>query len=1177
MPPDINFELGASAEALIAEFRRVTQLAQNAAASINFQQPFDNAATAATRAARSFQAADLSLSNMARTAANANEQFVRQQAQLRQVEATIRRIRELPIINERQFQTLRELEGIQLRLQRNLAAGILRPETFAQAQTAMARFRAELEGVARAQKQVALVSKDIQTLSSARVGLDPRLTQTLSQFRDTISQIGPISTTVFESLRRGTAASIQTLKQAEVQSLAMVNAEKQYAAAIAKREAAQSVANTKAIRDMDRLAKLQVQLAQLPLTPAVAGVQAQIGQAQLRGGQVKPEEMAAMTAQVNRLKETLKSTIPVVKEYDTSFDKAFSQFVRYAKITALFTASFAALRAVMAGVDHIVKLDSAMRNISATLDNNAEKARVLPAAYDLIQKGMTQFGLSTEDAGKLTLELNRTLDSNVQLMQGAFVPALALTTTGEVNQSEAVRTLIGIYNTFGLSLVGATTPMQAFQVITDKIIRASDLSVGSISTFSTALTYVGARAAASNVSLDETLALLSIIQDSLGKAGQSGTGLARVFEGLTINARQLAETFGVAFDPNKAVRPMELLRGFVAKLRVEFTALNGISEETAKKVQAIVGTEQGTRQLELFMRQFEKLDTRLRGIGDSSGRGARQVEENNKKISTSFDIMTNQVLVSIEKITGAIAKAFGGEATPGQYGAIAQTLRDIGDLFESAGNTVDRVATKFNQLAREIGAVGTAIITLGGILPTLPEPPEWLMRALRMTGSVMAGAAIGTVVAGPVGTGAGAGAGLASALAMEAIENRRKERTEVEALTKSLQALQEQRTGERQPAVNQADIAANVARATEANIAARQKQIAALEAESNREVQKKNAELDLIQRIGIAEADYAQSSSEYAAARAQFAAQSNLGLKDQEAALTKLTQLEGKRANDLTELNALRARLDKEAIDSANKLVVTADKQADAIRKLQAELRAGLVSEDPSLRAIATANTEYEQKIAQLINDTNEAFARENEALVSRIVSVNLTKAQQSIYDALVTPYRDATQQAIIELDKLIQATDTALANINLSAAARGELAATPDRAVDLKLGIPEIRNNIRELEATFGLFGEEAREATFAASIGFTSMKDAIVAANVAAEYLGANGLTALVRGFTRLREMELSEMLIKTASDLAIAQRQLSIAFSETGADPAVVAANTVAWTLFKESINEVATSSE
>src|SRR6185295_6481342 len=272
-------------------------------------------------------------------------------------------------------------------------------------------------------------------------------------------------------------------------------------------------------------------LSQQGLTPSQQARAQQLGSfvdagAQLlAGGQrIDPAALTTLRNEITAFNREVAVTSGATASADGALSSFFGKMGRYTQIAAGLTVVYSAMRAVFAGVQEFVEVDRQLARIAATMDLNADRATVLRDSYDLMAQANKTLGISFSEAGKVVFELEKALGNNSEQIKAAFLPALTLASLGEGNQTEILRTLVGVYKLFGDTL-GNTSPQEKYLRISDALIASAAASIQDIDGFRTALQNVAPVAKQAGVSLEVTLASLVVLTNGMQSASRAGTGL----------------------------------------------------------------------------------------------------------------------------------------------------------------------------------------------------------------------------------------------------------------------------------------------------------------------------------------------------------------------------------------------------------------------------------------------------------------------------------------------------------------------------------------------------------------------------------------------------------------------------------------------------------------------------
>lgn len=352
------------------------------------------------------------------------------------------------------------------------------------------------------------------------------------------------------------------------------------------------------------------------------------------------------------------------------------------KWTATYIAIGTAIGVVTGAARDLLEIDKQLTLIATTLEDNSNKAEILRQSYGLMMKAMTTAGMSAKDAGGLVFELSKAMDGNARLIEAALVPAITLTTLREVDQAQAIRTLVGLYNVFGQSMQNAATPTAQFAAITDQLHNASMLSAGSAKDFLEALRFAAPIAAQANIPMSELLTLLTLMQNSLMAAGQSGTGLSRVLQQLTTDGMKVAEVFEVAVDPDALVNPIELLKKIATEVRQTVEREGGVTIALMEKLKKAFPLIQEERAILTLVQQLQKYDETLQKIEGRTGTTERIFKTLQEAVSVQ---MVNTWNVFIDQIERFFAALTGTD--PGKFEGISTALQNIQSIIKSVGTT----------------------------------------------------------------------------------------------------------------------------------------------------------------------------------------------------------------------------------------------------------------------------------------------------------------------------------------------------------------------------------------------------------------------------------------------------------------------------------------------------------
>ena len=476
---------------------------------------------------------------------------------------------------------------------------------------------------------------------------------------------------------------------------------------------------------------LKVQLAQLQKLQASinlpAGFTSQIttlqgAQATLQaGGIIDPVVLARLKTQTSEFRREIETLNPKIAQADSFLSTFFGRFGRYIQIAGQLTLVYGAFRAVTSEITEFIAVDKILHQIAATMDQSANRAEVLRQSWALMVQANQAFGTSFSEAGKVVFELQKALNNSAEQIQGAFIPALALASLGEGNQTEIIRALIGLYKIFGDTL-GNTTPQEKYLAISDKLIAAAASSIQDIDGFRTALQNVAPVAAVANISLNETLAGLILLTNGLQSASRAGTGFRALIVDLQTRGPQIAQALKIPFDIDAPLDAMKLLDRVIAKLK----ETGATSLQTQLAINAAFPDKRAALALEAFVKTWGDYGNALNDVTNSAGKTGVVVKELSETVSAAFG-----------RLSGALFKGFADSldvlfnVKPGDTAGLVQAI--------------DAVTGAIKLLS---GDAVTAITILKQLLELVPRIPKLPGEGPGRTGAETIRRFVGQVIPG---------------------------------------------------------------------------------------------------------------------------------------------------------------------------------------------------------------------------------------------------------------------------------------------------------------------------------------------------------------------------------------------------------------------------------------------
>ncbi|MGN6272268.1 MAG: phage tail tape measure protein [Protaetiibacter sp.] len=356
-------------------------------------------------------------------------------------------------------------------------------------------------------------------------------------------------------------------------------------------------------------------------------------------------------------------------------------------------------------VARAAEFERAMSQVNAVTQESAEnQAKLREAALEL--GGATIY--TAREAANAEEELAKAGLATSQILGGALAGSLDLAASGQLEVARAAEITGITLKQFGLDGAQASR-------VADVLSAGANKAVGSVEDLANGLKFVGPVAASMNVSLEDTVATLTLFADRGIIGEQAGTSLRGMLSSLTSPskaAQKQLEALGVTlYDGKGQFLGMENTAGQLQK------ALAGLSDsERDLALGVIFGNQQVTAARVLV------------DAGAASWRDYRNaVDDTGIAARIAQDRMDN-LAGDVEKLGGA----FDTVLIKGGTG-VNDVLRDI---VQGATQVVDRLGAMPEPIlgvVTGIGALTAGTLVLGGtILLTVPKVYEFKLAMDRL-------------------------------------------------------------------------------------------------------------------------------------------------------------------------------------------------------------------------------------------------------------------------------------------------------------------------------------------------------------------------------------------------------------------------------------------------------------
>jgi len=761
-----------------------------------------------------------------------------------------------------------------------------------------------------------------------------------------------------------------------------------------------------------------------------------------------PQAAAALKATAESIQRDLKAIVGAAGDADGAVSGFFGKLGRYAQIAAGLTIIYTVMRQIGAAAEEFVEVDRQLAKIAATMDNGADRATVLRDSYDLMVQANQRLGVSFTEASKVVFELEKALGNNSEQVRAAFLPALTLASLGEGNQTEILRTLVGLYKLFGDTLTSAITPQEKYLQISDKLIGSAAASIQDIDGFRTALQNVAPVAKAAGVSLDVQLAAIVQLTNGMQSASRAGTGFRQLLVDLQTRPGAISKAFGIDFDPNAPLNATKLLDEVIKKIR----DLGTDSLKTQALINSAFPDKRATLALETLVELYPQYSKALQDVADSAGRTQKAQEELNNTISAAAGrfkgALFNEITLTVNAISGV---------KPGQ----ADGLVGLFDIVTRAAIIAGQELRKY--LGDVKALIDAANRATGGAAGAATQGAA----GSNITGSALLG------FASPQAAYRGVLPPSQARLDAEAAAQAKQQQDLARA---NAQALQNAQNIELQPGDQSGQLKKMIDLTAEL---AKQKAILKNQIELEFTVNDKS--LSYATRIAAADALLAEKTRERQIAEKNYDTTASLTPKD----IAALDEYKGKLQTALEAERRARSQATELRREDANESIEISQKlaaQTEADQKKVVELFAKFTTEQSKLKEISPlerAVDEY-KKLGDVLNSAQFAplspaqFSEINKMYIQIGEAINrywvdpLLAITQLDYESGWDKFNKALKKNIEDAEKLR----------GITSAVTGKTAPTPEevtqRSLERQVGVDAVTDQILKLRAEIGYTREE-------------------------------------------------------------------------------------------------------
>lgn len=307
---------------------------------------------------------------------------------------------------------------------------------------------------------------------------------------------------------------------------------------------------------------------------------------------------------------------------------------------------------------------------------------------------------SVVEAYKLIAGAKPELLDNVKALNQVTAAAITLSQAAGIELPEAATALTDAMNQFG-------APADQAQRFIDALANGAKFGSAEIPQLTEALLKFGAVARSSNVSIEESAALVELLAENGLKGAEAGTALRNIL--LKISAPDALPKTAVA-ELNRLGISMETLKNSSLPVQARLEALKPLLKDNASIVK-VFGVENATSAINVLghTERLKELTGQMGEFGTAEEQAATRMDTLNGK-TTVLKSTYDSFILSVGSGSGAISTFF-KFFIDGATGALEQLIRinstwdEIFGKAQSLGAAegVKEFAKEFNRLKKEIG------------------------------------------------------------------------------------------------------------------------------------------------------------------------------------------------------------------------------------------------------------------------------------------------------------------------------------------------------------------------------------------------------------------------------------------------------------------------------------------
>lgn len=334
---------------------------------------------------------------------------------------------------------------------------------------------------------------------------------------------------------------------------------------------------------------------------------------ELNGGAITQEEynnkVIQATASLQDFKAEVASTKTEAKNMHGTLQDTVSGFLQFQLSAMLVMKPLQMIRSALSSINEtLVKTEDAVITLQRVLpSNSASDSEISSRLYKIAQ----DYGQTFENVSQIATNFARTGMSWADTIKATEAAVLALN-VAELDATQASDGMIAILTQFGIKAENLT-------LVVDKLNITADNAAVTTDKLLAALQRTGSAAANANLSLDETVSLITALSQATGRSGENlGTALNSLIQ---YSSKSSALEVFAGLSDNTANVVAEYRKGAKNILDVwqaVSAEIKNLTTEQANLLDSYFSTEDGNALKEALDGELEDIYTELGGVYDTA-------------------------------------------------------------------------------------------------------------------------------------------------------------------------------------------------------------------------------------------------------------------------------------------------------------------------------------------------------------------------------------------------------------------------------------------------------------------------------------------------------------------------------------------------------------------------------